>query len=243
MSYPLLLTGTIDTTKSFGGRNKVVVNKLSQRLSQYESAVKRYIENSVFDVIVFVETSNYAFNFEYFDKLAKENNKRFEYITFQGNTEKVKEKGKSYGEAEAILYGIKNSKLLANEETIYKITGRIFLTNSKKIVKNKDKVRNEFISFSKIDYGRCVTYIFKFNKSDYLKYFAESQYLCDENVGLDIEKTFYKIIIDNKIQQKPFRCYPRMNGTIGGLGIKYDKSPAKYFAFDTLIKFGFFTVK
>lgn len=243
MSIPILLTGTIDVSNSSGGVNYVVINNTLERLKQYESAIEKYIKLSSFDRIVFVETSNYKFDESRFSSLASSYNKRFEYITFQGDYEKVKEKGKSYGEAEAILYGIKNSKLLENEETIYKGTGRIFLRNSKKIVKHKDKIRNEFISFSKIDYGRCVTWLFKFNKSDYLKYFADCQYQCNESIGKDIEKVFFEIIVDNNIEQKPFNQYPRMNGIIGGLGIKYDKSFLKYKIFDILLKTGFFTVK
>ena len=169
----------------------MIVNNTAERLNQYESAIERYIKYSVFDTIVFVETSNYNFNKNRFNELAEVHNKRFEYITFRGNFEKVKENGKSYGEAEAILYGIKNSRLLEKEDTIYKATGRIFLKNSKKIVKRKDKVRNEFISFSKLDYGRCVTWFFKFNKNDYLNYFYNSQFQCDEKIGKDIEKVFF----------------------------------------------------
>ena len=243
MSIPILLTGTIDVSSSFGGVNKVAVNSTVERLKQYESAIERYIKISVLDTIVFVETSNYNFDSDHFFKLANKYNKRFEYITFQGDYEKVKLKGKSYGEAEAILYGIQNSNLLKEEETIYKATGRIFLKNSERIVKNKDKVRNEFISFTKLDYGRCVTWFFKFNKSDYLKYFADCQFNCDESNGFDIEKVFFDIIVNNDIEQKPFVCYPRMNGIIGGLGINYDKSILKYFIFDILIKIGGFTVK
>ena len=57
------------------------------------------------------------------------------------------------------------------------------------------------------------------------------------------EKIFFDIIVENNIKQKPFTQYPRMNGIIGGLGIKYDKSMIKYKLFDVLIKIGFFTVK
>ncbi len=61
-----------------------------------------------------------------------------------GSTELIKERGKSVGDAEAINYALKNSHLLKNEDTIYKVTGRIFLTNSYDIVKTKNEVRNEF---------------------------------------------------------------------------------------------------
>lgn len=241
-SFPLLLTGTIDVSKSLGGMNKnLAVKSLDERLNQYESAITRYIEESVFNKIVFVETSNYNFDVEKFNALSQKHNKEFEYITFLGSYEKVIEKGKSYGDAEALLYAIKNSKLLKDEETIYKITGRIFLTNSFDIVKGFNKSPNEFISFSRGN--RCVTYCFKFNKYDFNKYFANLLDLCDELNGKDLETVFYKIIKDSKIKTKPFKRYPRINGVIGGFGTKYDKKRYQYFIADILIKLGIFTIK
>ena len=116
MAYPILLTGTIDVTKTAGGYNSVTIMDTSERLTQYNSAIERFIINSAFNKIVFVETTNYPFDDRIFIDLANKYNKQFEYLTFQGDIINVKEKGKSYGEAEAILYGLKNSILLKNNE-------------------------------------------------------------------------------------------------------------------------------
>lgn len=247
MSNVLLMTGTIDPSSFICNNNNLAVKDVKVRLEQYNSAIKRYITESCFDKIVFVETSNYSFEYESFISLAKENNKEFEYITFMGNIECVQKKGKSYGEAEAILYALKNSRLLANEETIYKVTGRIFLTNSYNIIKTKATCKNEFLSYFKYKDRRCVTYFFKFNKSDYLEYFSNTQELVDDGNGIDIETVYYrkmiKLQMDGKpFEVKPFRCYPRINGIIGGIGVPYDKSKLFYFIEDIMIKMNFFTI-
>lgn len=140
----ILLTGTIDVSKSYGGMNTLPLVDINERLEQYNSAISRYITESAFNKIVFVETSEYDFDYKFFQDLAEKNGKRFEYLTFMGSTELIKERGKSVGDAEAINYALKNSHLLKNEDTIYKVTGRIFLTNSYDIVKTKNEVRNEF---------------------------------------------------------------------------------------------------
>lgn len=242
MSYPLLMTGTIDPSKFLSDANNIAVYDTNVRLEQYDNAIRRYIKESCFDKIVFVETSNYPLEIKTYKKLANSYNKEFEFLPFSGNDLKVREKGKSYGEAEAILYAVNNSKLLNNEDTIYKVTGRIFLTNSKKITKTKDACRNEFFSYFKYLDQRCVTYFFKFNKQDYLRYFSNVQDLVDDSNGIDIETVFYRKICRLQVKHKPFKTYPRLTGIIGGLGIAYDKSKLVYFIEDILIKMGMFTI-
>lgn len=242
MSYPLLMTGTIDPTIFLSEANNIAVYDTNVRLEQYDNAIKRYIKESCFDKIVFVETSDFPLEVETYKTLACSYNKEFEFIPFLGNSLKVREKGKSYGEAEAILYAIKNSKLLTNEDIIYKVTGRIFLTNSKKITKTKDFCRNEFFSYFKYLDQRCVTYFFKFNKQDYLRYFSDVQDLVDDSNGIDIETVFYRKICRLQVEHKPFKYYPRLTGIIGGLGISYDKSKLVYFIEDILIKLGMFSI-
>lgn len=240
----ILLTGTINVNPSFGGQNKVVLSNLCERLSQYERAITRYICDTQFNKIVFVETSNYPLDYDKFESLARQNGKQFEYLPFEGSYELVKQKGKSVGDAEAINYALCNSKILNNEETIYKITGRLFLLNSNEILKTKDRVRNEFFAFRKREPSyRCKTYFFKFNRKDYMDYFLCVPDLVDERIDMDMETVFYKRIIESGIEHKAFKKYPRITGVIAGLGTTYDKSNLEYIIGDFLIKTGFYDIK
>lgn len=128
----IILTGTIDVSHSMGGLNTLVVSDIDERLHQYENAIERYIKESVFNKIVFVETSNFAFDTIRYEKMALNYNKHFEYLTFMGSYEEIKIKGKSLGDAEVINNALINSKILKNESTIYIVTGRLFLLNSKR---------------------------------------------------------------------------------------------------------------
>ncbi len=67
----ILLTGTIDVSKSYGGMNTLPLVDINERLEQYNSAISRYITESAFNKIVFVETSEYDFDYKFFQDLAE----------------------------------------------------------------------------------------------------------------------------------------------------------------------------
>ena len=73
-----LLTGTIDANVFNNVGNRIC--NTSIRLQQYESSITRYIEDSVFDIIVFAENSGYEFDYKKFEELATDLDKRFEYV-------------------------------------------------------------------------------------------------------------------------------------------------------------------
>lgn len=62
-------------------------------------------------------------------RLAEKLGKNMEILTFSGNREEVKKKGKGFGEGEIIGYALENSQLIDNSSSFYKITGRIFVDN------------------------------------------------------------------------------------------------------------------
>ena len=70
-----LLTGTIDANVFNNVGNRIC--NTSIRLQQYESSITRYIEDSVFDIIVFAENSGYEFDYKKFEELATDLDKRF----------------------------------------------------------------------------------------------------------------------------------------------------------------------
>lgn len=87
--YPLLLTGTIDS-RPFDGDGI----DLKYRLESYENSIKRYICDTKFNPIVFIENSGYDFEYEKYEKLAQEYGKQFEFINGTVCNKEVKEHGK-----------------------------------------------------------------------------------------------------------------------------------------------------
>lgn len=212
----LLLTGTINANRY--GTN-CAIRDTEVRLNEYEHALQRYICSSPFTDIVFIENSEFSFNVEKYESLAKQHNKRFEFISGTPCVDEVKKYGRSYGDAFLIHEALHKSKLLEKAEYFYKITGRIFLINSDRIVKTRLKNRNEFICYTYS--GWCFTNIFKANTIDYLKYFDDVYLYCDESKVDDIEIMFYKILAENDIETASFKTYPYFDGVMGGTGKRY----------------------
>lgn len=243
--YVLLLTGTIapNLFKKPNDNSAVNVNLTDEkeRLNQYEAAIAGYLKNSAFTDVVFAENSGAKFDEEKFKVLAKENGKSFEYILRKLNGEQIermKKCGKSYGEADLIDYAIKNSRLIKNAEAIYKVTGRLFLRNSKSLV---GKSTTAFIARNKIHW--LDTQCFRLNLQDYFKYLSSSADLMDDfNCG-NIEHVWCVLLEKSAARVDSFKRYPRLSGTVGSSDKSYDKPLWKYAAFDILCLIGYFKMK
>lgn len=214
MSAVVLLTGTIDSSVYNNTGNKIVC--VEERFVQYSRSIERYICDSVFDVIVFAENSGYEFDHVYYENLAEHHGKRFEFISCPRYVQDTIARGKSYGEARLIDDALRLSNLLKDEEIIYKITGRIFLKNSKAIFHDGKHVDNAFLVYQSRRW--CFTNIFRFCKSDYLKYWKDVFEKCNEKDRKDIETVFYDIIeeaVKKGMSVNSFPVWPNFDGIQG----------------------------
>lgn len=217
--YTALLTGTIDSSV-FNNVNNVITD-VKERLRQYDYSIKKYITDSVFDKIVFAENSGYRFNVAEYEDLAREHLKDFEYVRCPSYISETIEYGKSYGESTLITDAIKLSKILKNTDVIYKLTGRIFLRNSKNIVKTYNNHRNEFLVIK--NNGWCYTNIFKVAIEDYLK-FLWDDYEDIKRTKMDIEHTYYSRLCRADMDIGSFRVWPSFEGVMGGNNQPYSGS-------------------
>lgn len=215
--YPLLLTGTIDSAVYQNVGNKI--QDVRVRLKQYESSIERYICSTPFNPIVFIENSGYEFDSGRFETLAEAYHKQFEFISGTVCKAEVIRYGKSYGDAFLIHEGLQKSRLLKEEDFFYKITGRIFLKNSRQICRTRDKYRNEFITYTGM--GWCLTNIFKANREDYLRVLDSVYEDCDEAKVRDIEISFYHRLVNSDMNPGSFETYPYFDGVMGATLRKY----------------------
>ena len=107
------------------------------RQKQYIAALQWYLNNTNFKIL-FVENTNCDLS-EYFVNEIK--NGRLEMLTFNGNNYDIK-RGKGYGEALILEYGLNHSALLKQASSFVKITGRLICTNINLLTKccGKDNV-------------------------------------------------------------------------------------------------------
>ncbi len=241
----VLLTGTIapDLFKRNPEGNvkrckiNAALTDAEERLEQYENAISRYIKESAFKDIVFVENSGYDFPAEKYEKLAKEYNKNFEFLYRKLSEDEIcgmLQRGKSWGEADLIDFAIKNSALIKNYEVIYKCTGRVFITNSKKILDNT--MDNQFIKSSVVPWVK--THFFKLIIDDYYRYLQNCITEINDYKKMPIERAWYNAIIQSDIVVRPFKRYPRISGITGSSNRPYDKKKWKYFLIDLYFLFG-----
>ena len=166
----ILLTGTIDPSKFNNTGTKFA--DASERLNQYCSAIKKWITKTNFQKIVFIENSGYDFDFRQFENLAKEYNKQFEFIVAKPHVEKTIKHGKSYGEIMLMNEAVERSKLLNSEKSFYKCTGRLFIKNCNKILKEKHNVDNLFLGIPSDKWA--FTWFFKVEKVFYKNVLSDS---------------------------------------------------------------------
>lgn len=212
----LVLTGTIKP------QTEVFLNNVKERLNQYESTIKRYIKESEFDNIIFAENSEGdLFEFKKFSDMANMEKKKFEFIRVKSDSAFIKTRGKSFGEAILIQEAVKQSFLLKDELDFLKVTGRVYLNNSKILCKCNG---NRFVinCSNKV----CFTHCFGINIDDFKKFFNNIECMCDDSINMSIEKVFYRILLENKENMKirSFLVYPDLQGVCGTSGTVYNLS-------------------
>lgn len=236
MSIVLILTATINSNLYDNTGN--VLTDIDQRKKQYYNSLENYIKNSIFEKIIFIENSNYNFDLQYFEILANANNKEFEFIKGTVCIEEIKKYGKSYGDAFLVHEAIKKSNLLKNEKSFYKISGRIFLKNSFKVIK-KLQDDNAFIVY--LHKKWCFTNIFKCSIEDYKKYFDDVYLDCNEKAGYDIEVCMFDRLVNSYIKVGRFHSYPIFIGRQGANNLPYTKGGLNYYSKNIFLKLNLLT--
>ena len=168
----LIITSCINPqiTKGLGAKNpKVRFNAVIEGLSYM-------LETRIFDKIVICDNSNYDFSKNELQGLVKKwEGVELELLSFLGNSDMVKIRGKGYGECEIMQYVLENSKLLKDETHFLKITGKLYVTNIHDIISKIHKGENymniiplkkfgaidsRFIYMDKRSYQQILSYLF-----------------------------------------------------------------------------------
>lgn len=236
--YPLLLTGTIiiDTNNASAGSID-----LEKRIGDYERSLQRYICDTKFNPIVFIDNSGYPLDVNKYEQMASEHGKAFEFLKGTECKAEVEKHGKGYGDALLVEEALAQSKLLANEAFFYKITGRIFLKNSDSIIKSCSRHRNEFIAYDGM--GWVMTYLFKANIADYKRVMKDVYLQCDDKSCRDMEICFGLRLYASGLDIGCFRTYPDIEGTMGTSSVPYSKGRVDTILRTIAANIGIFTMK
>lgn len=146
----LLLTACISPS----GMSYTELQDPKLREAQYLNALKWYLSNTPF-IIILCENTNYHLPKEFDSYIISG---RLEYLTFYGNSNFDRSRGKGVGELQIIKYALKNSKLIQSADCIMKMTGRQVLTNINFIAKICSNRKCVYANLTKQNLGIMAAY-------------------------------------------------------------------------------------
>ncbi len=197
------------------------VKDMDYRKQQYIEAICFYIEKTEVKNIVFCDNSAQPVN-EMLCRRAKEKRKNFEWLSFQGDYQKVEELGKGYGEGEILEYVVNNSKLLKKCNYMAKITGRLKLLNINAVLRLLSTSAFHFRSYLHEDNGLFVDTRFFVARIDHFRGELVDVYKkVNDSIGF-----YYEYAIASRVQEKGimYRNFPlalNMAGESGSTGYSY----------------------
>lgn len=238
MKHIIVLTGTVDP--SIAGVDVKVADK-TERLNQYLQNIRKIASETKFDIIIFGENSNFQFDYSEIIEFVREKGKELEIIKFMGNNKEIQKRGKGVGEAEVLNTVLEKSRFLQNQEqTFYKITGRIFIKNMNNIIENS--LEENYFNRWNYRKNEVDTRFFKCS----VKFFKENLFelisKIDDFSNNSIEEVYFSNIKGN-IKINSFSTYPIVTGICASLGKKYDLPWYKLFLMKFQTKFGMLELK
>ncbi|MCR5742928.1 MAG: hypothetical protein K6F92_04255 [Lachnospiraceae bacterium] len=213
----------------------VAIRDMNARLEAYVETVMWALDTKTFDRIVFCENSNYNLDVTAIDDKAAKCGKKFEYLTFMGDTEKVKQLGKGYGEGQIIEYALNNSELVKSYEGTHfcKITGRLTIENVDKLLPRGGKLSQAYF----IDKTRVDEVDTRFYCCD-IEFYKRVLLHCHERVndseGYYLEESFFDALYGRE-KFHMFMQRPLFRGVSGTMGKTYEDKRSRFeFLFDFL---------
>lgn len=216
----LLLTSTIEMKdKSLLRRSDTQV-----RLNDYKASLKKWLtRQKSLSKIVFVDNSGYPLD-ELRKVVFKNNpfNKRIEFLSFIASEKENSDT--SRGEQGAIDFALKNSELLKEAEYFVKVTGRVFVVNIDKILKNIPDYFHVIASLTdNLLYMRSMILIF--NKDFHIRKIAPyARENIDSRNRMDFERVYAKALhlaLEQDYRWFPFYAEPIIDGFSGAKNRSY----------------------
>lgn len=218
----LIITGCITPDE---GVPYVAIQNPEVRKREYLETLEWAINQVDVDNIIFVDTSDYKFDEEWETKFisCKEKGiKSIELMSFKANQNEVNNRGKGYGEGEAIQYAINHSQLIdVEKDTLIKITGRLRIKNINQIIHGIRDYHMIIINLNYPYHNMLDTRLFILPFKMYRQFFEELYYNVDDCNWICLEHLFYRSVRDNNI---PISCtcrYPQFVGKSGSTGKDY----------------------
>src|SRR6185437_12823188 len=137
----------IVTSSVYVNTRHTVLQDARERERQYIDALTFFIRETPFRRIVVCDNSGYVYPVA-LAQLAVSFGKQLEMLGFTGDKEAMDRCGKGYGEGEIMAYTLAHSRLLARVEGFLKVTGRLKVINTEKLLRKADHRQTYFMPVS-----------------------------------------------------------------------------------------------
>lgn len=218
MSTILFLTACVNPK----GMAYTKLNNPEVRLQQYKEALNWYLENTDLKILL-VENSGCDFSDCYQRQMT---DGRLEFLCFEGN-DYDRSRGKGYGEAAIMEYGITHSRLISSAPSeclqIIKVTGRLICQNVKELCERYHNIDTVYSDIGKDDWnGNIANSQFVLAPISFWKdYFLPNRENIDDSARCHFEHLLYDSIGDWKKTGKRHREFwllPKIIGVSGTNG-------------------------
>ena len=224
----LLLTATITP---LAGIPLLARTDPKLRLQDYKTALSFYINQlgSCFDAIIFAENSNSDISSLRSLVANKQSLDQVEFISFYG-LDYLPSYGRGYGEFRLIDYAIVNSKLITNDDVVWKVTGRYVIENICELVASRPANADIYCHMRNYPNRLCELYLLAWTRRGY-EALIRGVYPKLKNDMVDgrviVEETLFRKVADDAGQEKivipRFKVNPIIHGIRGWNNAEYSK--------------------
>ena len=223
----LLVTGCVRPVE---GQAYLALKDAEERLRQYRESLIYYFQKTQFRRVIFCENSGYPLDLKALEHLAGEMGKEFEALTFIGDAEETRIRGKGYGEGEIVAHALEHSRWASDIRSFVKVTGRLVAHNLEDIRSRLDASRfyiNRLLIRNSPD--TLDTRLYAISADLYKRHFLDLHKTV--TVEQPLERVFMECVIRERISFHCFPRYPEFHGVCGGDGMVYgNESRALHFA-------------
>jgi hypothetical protein len=198
----------------------------AERERQYLESISFFISETPLEKIIVCDNSDFLYPIS-LRKLARYHKKEIEVLSFQGKKELIANYGKGYGEGEIMQFVLSNSSLIKTAEGFLKVTGRLKLLNTEKLLQKCDHRENYFMPISLLR-PRFMVPAAARHCVDTRVYYATREFFTrvllnahlevrDKNVFF-LEHAYHKAIAAFGMKVKCFPVAPEISGMSGSNG-------------------------
>lgn len=236
---PLLVTGSVKVSAPYTAITDTEIRKL-----QYLQSIRQWIDSEAVESIVLIENTGHSIITDELKKDALKKNIKIEEMVYIADQNKIAEFGKGYGEGDAIKFGLNHSEILAGSSHFMKITGRLFIKNIKKILKNWDgKILFNLAKPHFKNHKALDTRFFISEKKFFKTNLMDGYPKVNDHKNYFLEHAYYDCLKNSPIEIGSIKPYPKFSGVSGSTNVKYDEGISKILLKNILVKLGQYKIK